>query len=521
MTNPWNNRLFMTREQMREYDRIAIEEVGIPGPVLMENAGRGAAQIARRMLDGGRNVAVLAGPGNNGGDGFVIARHLLNSGIAVTTHLAVDAEKISGDARTNLDILRAMGGEIVNVASESSMENLASDLSGAGLVVDALLGTGVSRTVEGHLARVIEVVNGAKITTLAVDLPSGLDCNTGSQWGSAINADATVTFGHIKRGLLLHPGTLLAGELHVVPIGAPALVSEKAGYDGTVLSEDSVKTLLPERGPNAHKGSFGHLRFMAGSLGKTGAAALGGQAAMRVGTGLVTIATTANAQPVIEARCMEVMVKSLLEKVDAPLTEKVVNKAKKLLEGKAAVALGPGLTTAPGVSALTMRILQMMEVPAVVDADGLNILARDPSGAGRISAPMVFTPHPGEMARLTNKPVAAIQADRIGITREAARWHKVVLVLKGANTVIASPDGRVFVNPTGNPGMASGGMGDVLTGIIGGMLAQGLSPLEAALLGTYLHGHCADIAAKETGAASLVASDLIVHLPAILRDWAR
>jgi len=519
MTTRWNDRLFMTRGQVREYDRIAIEDVGVPGPVLMENAGRGAAAVAMEMLADGDSVAVVAGPGNNGGDGFVIARHLLGAGFPVETFLAIPPDKIGGDAGMNLKILRAMGAPLTEVIGAAAVEGLPERLSGHALVVDAVLGTGVSRNVEGHLAEVIGAVNRCQAPVLSMDIPSGLDADSGTPWGVAVQADATVTFGHLKRGLLLFPGAGLAGEIVVAPIGAPAFVSDEAGWEGSVLEEESVTGLLPERPRDAHKGTFGHLLLLAGSLGKTGAAAMAAQAAMRAGTGLVTIGTTANAQPVLESRCMEVMVEGLLEKSDAPLTDKVVKKAEGLLEGKAALAMGPGLSTAAGISALAMKMLQLAEVPAVVDADGINILARDPSGMGRISAPMVLTPHPGEMARLVNKSVPAVQSDRIESAREAARWHKTVIVLKGANTVIAAPDGRVFVNPTGNPGMASGGMGDVLTGIIGGFLAQGLEPLEAAILGTFLHGHAADVAAEDVGETSLLASDVISALPEIIKDW--
>jgi ADP-dependent NAD(P)H-hydrate dehydratase / NAD(P)H-hydrate epimerase len=521
MTEKWNNRLFMTRAQMREYDRIAIEDIGIPGPVLMENAGAGAARMAMDLLGEKRRLAVIAGPGNNGGDGFVIARHLLNAGYEVRTYMAQPASKLAGDALLNHGILHAMDAPIVEVSDPDKATGLVQMLREDGFVVDALLGTGVSRNVEGHLGDLIDMINDAAVPVLSVDIPSGLDADSGTAWGKVVRAVGTATFGHLKRGLVQHPGAGLAGRIRVVSIGVPGIVSDRAGWDGSMIDPESLRGLPGMRTEDSHKGTFGHLLLLAGSLGKTGAAVLCGRSAMRVGTGLVTIATTANAQPVIESKCLEVMVEALLDRTDAPITDKMVKRLGKLLEDKKAVVVGPGITTAPGVSALTMRLLQMMEVPAVVDADGINILAKDPTGAGRITAPMVFTPHPGEMARLVNKSVPAIQADRISVTREAARWHKVVIVLKGSRSVVATPDGRVFVNPTGNPGMASGGMGDVLSGIIGGFLAQGLEPLDAALLGTYIHGHAGDLAAQKLGQPALVASDLICELPSILREWSR
>ncbi len=515
----WDKHLFMTREQIREYDRIAIEDLKMPGPVLMENAGRGIAREAAAMAPNGKVISILAGPGNNGGDGFVIARHLLNMGYTVKTFVAVPTKKIKGDALVNYKVLEGMDASIIDVSTEKCATDLETALRHSGLVVDALLGTGVSRDVEGHLATLIDTINRAGVPVLAVDIPSGLDADSGRPWGTCVKATATCTLGHRKRGLVLFPGVDLAGELTVVPIGVPGSVSEQAGIDGRVIAEEDVRGFLQKRRVDSHKGTFGHLLIVAGASGKTGAAALAGKAAMRSGAGLVTIGTTARAQPSVEAKCSEVMVTSLMERTDAPLTERATKRIEGLLDGKQAVALGPGLTTAKGISALAMRLLQMLEVPAVVDADGINILAKDPTGAGRISAPMVFTPHPGEMARLTNKTVHAVQADRIGVAREASKWHQVVIVLKGAHTVIAVPDGRVFVNPTGNAGMASGGMGDVLTGVIGAFLSQKLTPLEAALLGTYVHGLAGDRASDQTGLLALTASDVIEELPRIYREW--
>jgi len=519
----WNENLFMTREQIREYDRIAIEEVGMPGPALMESAGRGISGVVAQMCKGKgqRRVAIVAGPGNNGGDGFVVARHLINMGFKVHTYLAVPRAKVNGDALLNLKILESMEPSITQIDTLEKCGNLQELLREDGVVVDALLGTGVSRNIEGHLGDLIDIINKAEVSVLSVDIPSGLDSNTGRPWGKAVNAQKTATLGHMKSGLVLFPGAAFAGELCVIPLGVPGFVSQKAGIDGTVISQDLVNSCFPKRPIDSHKGTFGHLLVIAGAFGKTGAAAMVGRSAMRVGTGLVTLATTENAQPTLEAKCMEVMVESIIERVDAPLNDKVTKRIEQLIEGKQAIAVGPGLSTAKGISALVMRLLKTVEVPVVVDADGINILAKDPSGAGRITAPMIFTPHPGEMARLINKTVPFVQADRLGVARQAAKQYQVVVVLKGANTVVADPDGRVFVNPTGNSGMASGGMGDVLTGIIGGLLAQSIAPLDAALLGVYLHGLAGDRARECMGFSGLIASDVIAELPHILKEWER
>lgn len=515
----WDRYVFVTREQIREYDRIAMEDLGIPGTVLMENAGKGAADLALQMLGSSRRVAVIAGPGNNGGDGFVIARHLLNAGCNVETFITAEPKDIHGDAAINLNILKRMTERITPILSSDHAVSRFKGQLACDLIVDAILGTGVNKPVDGHLAEMISQINSSDIPVLSVDIPSGLDANTGISWKITVDADVTATFGHIKQGMLLYPGAAHAGKVHVISIGVPGDVTDRAGIQGRIITETDARSRIPRRKVDAHKGTMGHLAVVAGSLGKSGAAVMAAKAAMRAGTGLVTIATTQNARPTIEPRCLEVMVETVIEKPDAALTDKDVKKLAALIEGKTALALGPGLTTAPGISALSMRLLQMLEVPAVIDADGINILAKDPSGASRILAPMVFTPHPGEMARLTGKSTAQVQADRIEITRQAAQWHKVTIVLKGANSVIASPEGQVFINPTGNEGMASGGMGDVLTGIIGSYLAQGMTPFDAAITGTYVHGLLADRCVERLGKAGLIASDLIDELPLLQKDW--
>lgn len=518
MPKKWNKHLFMNREQIRMYDKIAMDEFGIPGIVLMENAGVATSRIALKMLEKSKRVLVICGPGNNGGDGFVIARHLINAGCDVKILCTVPDADIKGDAKVYFDILQKMKVSFLSVFNESHAATLSTQLN-FDLVVDALLGTGVNKPVEGHFAKLIDVINACEIPILSVDIPSGLDADTGNLWTTAIQATKTVSFGHLKQGLLLFPGVTLAGEIHTVPIGVPGEATEKAGIQGEIITPQKVQLGFPNRKKDVHKGTLGHLAIVAGSLGKSGAAVMAAQAAMRAGTGLVTIATTQNARATIEPRCLEVMVETVIEKPDAALTDKDVKKLATLIEGKTALALGPGLTTAPGISALAMRLLQILEIPAVIDADGINMLANDPSAAGRIIAPMVFTPHPGEMARLTGKTTAQIQNDRIEVARQAAMWHKVTIVLKGAHTVIASPEGKIFINPTGNEGMASGGMGDVLTGIIGSYLAQGMKPFEAAIAGTYIHGLLADRCIEKIGKSGLIASDLIAEFPYLQKEW--
>ncbi len=516
----WDKNLFMTREQIRAYDRIAMESFGILGAQLMENAGRGAAETILSHFKKATRIAVFSGPGNNGGDGYVVARHLVNAGRTVRVFLAQPEEKIAGDALLNFDIMRKMGVDFTDASTPGALaEALRSpDFD---LIVDALLGTGVSRDVEGVFADTIRRINelGTRVPVVSLDIPSGLNADFGHPYGAAVRAKATVTFGHLKRGLILYPGVDFAGTVHVVPIGAPGTVSEQAGFDGRMTDRQSVLPWLPERRPDGHKGTFGHLLVVGGLSGKTGAAAMVGQAALRSGCGLVTVATSSQAQSALEAKCLEVMVDHIIDAADSPLSEKAAKRIDTLLENKKAVALGPGLGTQPGVAHLAVRLLRSLSVPAVVDADGINILADDPGTVGRVEAPMVFTPHPGEMSRFIKKSVPAIQSDRVGTARDAAQRNQVVMVLKGARTVVAAPDGRVFVNPTGNVGMAGAGMGDVLTGIIGGLLAQGVGPFEAAVLGAYLHGSAGDRMVNVKGEAGLLASDVISDIPHLLREW--
>jgi hydroxyethylthiazole kinase-like uncharacterized protein yjeF len=513
----WDDRLFMTRRQMREYDRIAIEELGVPGSVLMERAGRGAAGVALGMLGAVGRAVVLAGPGNNGGDGFVVARHLMSSGCTVETFLAAERTGIKGDALLNLGVLEGMGAKVVELCGETDLEAVREALRDADLVVDALLGTGATRPPDGVIGALIDLANGASVEVLAIDLPSGLDADTGRPLGRSIRASATATFGHLKRGLVIHPGVELAGRVHVIPLDVPAEISRRAGVDGELLSAESVGGLVPRRDRESHKGTFGHLLAIAGSAGTAGAAIMCGRAAMRAGTGLVTIAAAADARAAVEAQCLEAMVETAIVSPEEALSDGDRRHVDALVAGKTAVAIGPGLSTAQGAAEVVLHLVATSALPAVVDADGLNALAAAPKGFSPGGAPLVLTPHPGEMARLLGVPSAEIQADRIGAARAAAKKYGAVVILKGARSVVADTDGTVCVNPTGNPGMASGGMGDALTGIVGGLLAQGLSALDAAKLGVYLHGLAGDLATEKIGGqAGLICSDLIDAIPRAL-----
>ena len=487
--------IFFTREQIRALDRLAIEDLGIPGLVLMENAGRGAAAIVAAMRP--RKVAIVCGPGNNGGDGLVVARHLAIAGIDCDPILVADRARVTADLRANLEIWERGGGTVVDASGGLSPHR--GLLAEADLVVDALFGTGLNRPVAALFHEAIEILAALRVRKVALDLPSGLDADTGRLHGPELRVDVTVTFAGTKRGLLLHPGASLAGTVHVVPIGIPPAAVARAEHDGDLLEAAMVAPLLPPRAPTAHKGTAGHVLIVGGSPGRTGAALLAGNAALRAGVGLATIAS--RAREALDAKVVEVMT--------APLSPEALPT---LAEGKDALAVGPGLGLDDDALEIVRRAVAE-PLPVVLDADALALLSREPNLCARRARPAIVTPHPGEMARLVGKTTAEVQADRIGLARSFAAERRVVVVLKGARTVIAEPSGRLALAPFDNPGLGTAGTGDVLTGVIGAMLAAGLDEGAAARAAVMLHGLAGEVARERFGERSMVASDVIAALP--------
>jgi NAD(P)H-hydrate epimerase len=511
----------VTAAQMRELDRRAIEEVGIPSLVLMENAGRTTYQVLRREfpdLDG--EVGILAGRGNNGGDGFVVARYLAQAGIPVAVFLLGRRRDVKGDARVNLDILAHHGLSVAEVTSEEELNPVAHRLARAGLIVDALLGTGLDKPIRGLLAALIERVNQLRPPVLAVDIPTGLSADTGEVLGAALAAEVTVTYGWPKLGQILPPGRDYVGRLWQVDISIPP---DLARAVPTELAEaQELRRLLPPRPFGSHKGTFGHLLVLAGSEGKTGAAALTSLGALRAGAGLVTLGIAASLNDIMEVKLTEAMTLPLPE---APMARALGTEAfrpiKTFLGKNMVLALGPGLGIHADTQELVRVLVRQLPQPMVVDADGVNALAGEPACLGEAAGPRIITPHPGEMARLVGSSTQEVQARRLESARETARKYGVHVVLKGAQTLAAAPDGRVSLNPTGNPALASGGTGDVLTGLIGGFLAQGLAPWDAARLGVFLHGLAADHFAGQYGPRGLAAGDLLELFPEVLGQFAQ
>jgi NAD(P)H-hydrate epimerase len=509
----------LSAAEMRAVDRRAIEQLGLPGSSLMEQAGRGAAQAVMRFLQErgtrrGARVAILCGKGGNGGDGFVVARWLKRRGHRPTVWLAFPPAEIGGDAGMKLAELRRAG-----IRPAPADDPAAVPLAEADVVVDALLGTGSRGAPTGLVARLIEAMNAAGRPVVALDIPSGLPADGGPPPGPAVRAVLTPTFAGLKRGLVTGAGVDHAGRVEVVPIGVPPEEVAR-GVTTFLLEPADVAGLVPPRARGAHKGTFGHLLVVAGSLGKTGAAALAAHGALRSGAGLVTVATAASQQPIVAALLLEAMTAALPETAAQSAGLEARKPLLDLVAGRDAVALGPGLGLDPDTQALARALIRDVERPMVVDADGLTAVAGHLDLLREARGPRCLTPHPGELARLLETTVADVERDRIETARAFARGHRVHLVLKGAGSVIAIPTGEVYVSPTGNPGMASGGTGDVLTGIIGAFLARRLPPPAALQLAVFLHGRAGDLAVTRLGEESMIAGDLVAALPEAFRSLA-
>ncbi len=515
----------VTAKEMQEMDRLTIESFGIPGRVLMENAGRGATRLlVERFPDiSKQKVGIVAGRGNNGGDGFVIARYLHEKGVKTTVYLLSSADMVKGDAEANLNLLGPLHIPVIEMPDKETFFENRTSIVHENIFVDAILGTGLKSDVKGFYKEVIEFINGLDRPVFSVDIPSGLDSDTGWPCGISIRADATATFAFAKTGHFLFPGADLTGDLGVIDIGIPDHIRKQIDPRQYVLSQEMINQYFQPRASDAHKGHTGHLLVIGGSPGKTGAAAMAAMSAMRTGAGLVTLACPASLNPVLETLAVEAMTHPLLETQSGGISEMSFDEIAELLSEKRCLAIGPGMGTDPSTKNLVCRLISESRIPIVVDADGLNNIANVVEVLKAAKAPVVLTPHPGEMARLLNLTPKAVQKDRITCAREFAVKYSVYVVLKGAGTVIAHPDGKVFINTTGNPGMASGGMGDVLTGIIGGLIAQEYSPEEAVHAGVYLHGAAADSLAKSIGPFGFLASDVADALPneigKVLKDF--
>jgi hydroxyethylthiazole kinase-like uncharacterized protein yjeF len=506
----------LTAEAMREVDRAAIEELGIPSLVLMENAAIGVVEALGQSFGDADSAAVFCGPGNNGGDGLAVARHLAVRGWEVRVFLVTGGRGLSGDAAVQLGICRQAELPILEVTSGDGLAAALEAAAECEVVVDALFGTGLTRPLEGLFAQVVAAVSALPAPCVAVDLPSGLSASQARPIGPCVQADLTVTFAAPKVAHIFPPAADAVGEMVVTDLGIPPRlveeVEEEAG-DLHLLMGEELAELLPEREPDTHKGDYGHALIAAGSPGKAGAAILAARAAVRAGAGLVTAAVPEPILQTVDLGSVESMTLGLPAGAAGQIAERAADVLLDAAEGKAVLALGPGLGQEPSTAAAIRRAVLECPLPLVLDADGINAFAGRAGELARRRAETVLTPHPGELARLLGISAAQIQEDRVAAARGAAEETGAIVVLKGHLTLVASGT-AVFVNPTGNPGMATGGTGDVLTGLVAGLLAQGLDALDATLVAVYLHGLAGDLAAGRLGEAPLAAGDLIETLPA-------
>ncbi len=501
----------VTAQEMKAIDRRAIEEWGINGLVLMENAGRAVVDWIEKELTrvDSQKFLVVCGKGNNGGDGFVITRHLLNRGAKPACVLLGSLNDLKGDARTNARILLDAGFPIQEIKTKTDLTAL---INPNLIIVDAIFGTGLTAPPAGIFAEAIQLINQSNLPVVSVDIPSGIDADNGQVLAPAVKAHLTVTMCLPKLGLFLYPGKLHAGKVRIADIGIPYhLLKENSRT--WLVEENDIRANLPLRPPDGHKGTFGTCAIIAGSRGYSGAACLAAMAAVRAGAGLVRLAYPQGLTSIIESRVAEPVKHPLPETEQITLSTSAFEPVKQIVADASAILIGPGISTHPETKELLFKLIPHLKKPAVLDADALNNLAGALEILKHSDTTFILTPHPGELSRLIGKGATEINADRVNIARAFAREHNCILVLKGAPTVIAAPDDQVYLNPTGNSGLASGGTGDVLAGLIAGLLAQGASPLNAAIIGVFLHGRAADIAASELTEYCLAAGDLVDFLP--------
>jgi NAD(P)H-hydrate epimerase len=520
-----------TGQQMKEFDAQAMRDFAIPSLLLMENAGHSVCELLIQRIPDlfKKRVVIVAGKGNNGGDGLCVARHLLVRGLLkerLRAFLVGKPENLSEETETQAEILERFGLKIRYLTSEGDLTMLDEALSQADVVLDALLGIGVKGPVRGLLGPVIERINASQAFVVSVDLPSGVDADAGHVGSVAVRADLTITLEALKLGLLLYPGREYAGEITVARLGYPPPLCQAFETGLDLVDERFVQEKLPQRKAYSHKGTYGKALIVAGSRGLSGAAMMTVEAALRAGTGLVYLAYPESLSTIIESRLLEA-VKFPLPESEGVLTESAAALVLQFVSEQEinVIAIGPGLSRQPTIPKLLEQLLPKLKIPVVIDADGINALA---SAEGRKllknvgeKSSIVLTPHPGELSRLIERDVPDIEGDRVGVAREVAQSFNVILVLKGVPTVTALPSGRVFINSTGNSGLATGGSGDVLTGLITGLIAQRMPPEEAAPAGVYLHGLLADRLKPKTGERAMLPRDLLSVMPDVLKELER
>lgn len=506
----------LSPERMAKFDKYAIETWGIPSAVLMENAGRNTYRLIKeRYLAGKKRIVIVCGRGNNGGDGFVVGRYAMRDGYRVRVFLLCKKGDLKGDAALNMRLYESLQGEIVEV--ENDFNAIKMGVKHADIIVDAIFGTGLSKAIEEKEKTVIEEINRSGKPVMAIDIPSGIDGKTGAPMGCAIKATHTFTYAYPKLGQILYPGGYHTGRLTVIDISIPAFAEDVLGVDAQLVDGDMLRRCIKERLPWSHKGTYGHAAVIAGSPGKTGAAHMASLAALKVGAGLVTLLIPASLNDIMEAKLTEVMTYPVEDKGTGFFTMSSYEKVREFVEDKDVIVMGPGLSQNPETMELIRKLYTEIDKPFVIDADGINAFQGHMDVLKGTKRNTVLTPHPGELGRLINLSPKAINEDRMTVGRRFVEDTGVYLVLKGARSILFSPDGEIYINPTGNPALAKGGSGDILTGFIGGFVSQGYTPTEASLLGMYLHGYLADSWVESNTDMDLLAGDLLSGLGDAIR----
>ena len=514
----------VTSAQMRELDARMIKEFEVPGEVLMERAGMGVADfvqcLARMSGYVKPYVLLLAGRGNNGGDAFVAARCLKDHGFEVEVWLAGVAGEIAGDALKHLVKMRSAGIVLNELPTIEDWEHVPVSYHGADIIVDGILGTGISGPARGPAAGAINYINmlSERSIVVSIDIPSGLDADNGRPLGSTVRADITVTMGLPKVGLLEPSAVDYVGTLEVIDLGMPDELINPITSGRELINAEDLRKVMKRRVRGAHKGDFGHLLIVGGAAGYSGAVALAAEAALRSGAGLVTLLVPESIVPIVAGIIPEAMVHGGSETKDGALSAGCLDKLKKDVSDFSAVLAGPGMTAHKQTRVVVDCILRKSRGPVVLDADALNVFAKQAGVIRKASSPVIITPHPGEMGRLMGCSADEVQHDRFGMAVRAAEETDSVVILKGAGTVVAAKGKSLSVNMTGNPGMATGGMGDVLSGFVAGLAAQGIDPFDAARVGVYLHGRAGDNVALRSSQAGMTAGDLVEELPCVIRE---
>ncbi|WP_432665998.1 NAD(P)H-hydrate dehydratase [Wukongibacter baidiensis] len=505
-------------DEMKKIDKTAIEKYGIPGVVLMENAGRVVAEEIINEFGIDSKLTIVCGRGNNGGDGYVLARHLYDKGYDLKVFVLGEKSGIGGDALINYKIINNLGVNIEEIVNDEDLMKLKENIIDYPIVVDSLFGTGLNNEVGGIPERVINIINEYGKHIIAVDIPSGIGGNDGKVYNVAIKANKTITFGLPKCGNLIYPGAEYNGELLIKDIGIPNEIIKNVELNHNLIDLRLIKNNLPSRRKDTHKGSYGKANVIAGSTGMAGAAILTCKSALRTGLGLLRLYIGESLNYIVKAGIPEAITVPLQEMRKGVIG---INHIEKIIEDtKTAnvLTIGPGCGSTAELSEIIKRILIDVDVPIVIDADGLNALSKNIEWLSEKKSKIIITPHLGEMERLTKIPIEEIKNNLIKVAKDFSQKWNVIVVLKGASTIVTSPDGKVFINVSGNPGMATAGSGDVLTGIITGLVAQGLEPLKAAVTAVYLHGMTGDKVASEKGEYGLLAGDIVEELPYTIKN---